>query len=442
MHHGLQLKEKSIVGWESQLDPLCTVSSFHHNLSLLLGDDSGSIHVLNNLDFVNSTNSTTHKILSQQGFISSHRLHGESIESLVLSNDDSLLISTSCDHRARLWNTHDFSLISSFEAHHGIVKSASFSPTSSHIIATTGLDGGLCLWDSRLCHHRSMTSLDRVSSFSLQVTNLSSLSPRRHLVSSRNTCVGFINSSLVVSSTDSGLLELFDIRFTKSNTSKGKITSSGLISTNQNSPAAKFSSCPILSDPFVSAFPSGIASFYVVPCSGKVLVLVIGRGVYEFNLISTNPYFNLIYSCPVNICSRISASKLANNSYFISINSETLVSFFIYNISSGVTEAGQFNPASSVIGLSNIHLIPNRLSMIHSNFSLGFYSASTCVVDESNDSECCVMETRSPTASVLFPSPPRIVSPLTSPRESTRITSPPRTQKFKQTSISNFFNRK
>ena len=71
--------------------------------------------------------------------------HPQRIKSAAFSGDGQLLVTTSSDKSARVWNVHDGSLVQSLEGHTAEVVSASFSESGEYV-ATSSRDGKAMVW--------------------------------------------------------------------------------------------------------------------------------------------------------------------------------------------------------------------------------------------------------------------------------------------------------
>src|SRR5208337_3814310 len=71
--------------------------------------------------------------------------HPQGIMSAAFSRDGQLLVTTSSDKSARVWNVHDGSLVQALKGHTAEVVSGSFSESGEYV-ATSSRDGKAMVW--------------------------------------------------------------------------------------------------------------------------------------------------------------------------------------------------------------------------------------------------------------------------------------------------------
>lgn len=72
--------------------------------------------------------------------------HGSTINSLKFSHDESLLLTTSNDSTAKLWNPESGNILFTFHGHRAPVYDANFSPDDKYIVTAAG-DNNVKIWD-------------------------------------------------------------------------------------------------------------------------------------------------------------------------------------------------------------------------------------------------------------------------------------------------------
>nr|CAJ2479545.1 unnamed protein product [Leishmania braziliensis] len=91
---------------------------------------------------------TLHVISLRNGKVAAHfeDLHEQAIESLAMSKDSLLLLTTSCDCRVIVWNVADFSPRTTLEVGESVIPAVW---SHSHLIVAGCSDGEIRVWDGR-----------------------------------------------------------------------------------------------------------------------------------------------------------------------------------------------------------------------------------------------------------------------------------------------------
>ncbi|KAG0367089.1 hypothetical protein BGZ54_004434, partial [Gamsiella multidivaricata] len=106
--------------------------------NLAIGDEDGTIHIV---DTKRDGAHPEHTVQIQA--------HQNAIFDLRWTSDDTKIISVSGDQTARLHDVERKTCLSTFQGHHGSIKSVSMKHGDDNIFATAARDGAVMIWDVR-----------------------------------------------------------------------------------------------------------------------------------------------------------------------------------------------------------------------------------------------------------------------------------------------------
>ncbi|KAF2239032.1 WD40 repeat-like protein [Viridothelium virens] len=140
--------------------PFCT-KSCNTNSLVAFGDEEGSIRLIDSAKDCH------------EGFSRAHvtfRPHANAIMDLAFSPDDLRLVVGSGDQTSTVIDMQTQQTIYTMPGHSSSVKQVAFQPGQDRIVATSGRDGSIRLWDTR-CRDRTSSQVNLRTSFESQISS-------------------------------------------------------------------------------------------------------------------------------------------------------------------------------------------------------------------------------------------------------------------------------